>query len=214
MCKTRWTLLQLTLLLALLLALPAAAAAQGGYQTGFEITPIAGYRLSGDVTSYDCCSSSDSDLQVDESPVYGIIFDIPLSYGLQLELLANEQQSQFSVDRGIFDPSRELDDVDIDFFHAGLLWQWGRGQVHPFVTGSLGLARIKPEFANAEEQFSGSFAGGVKLLFNENIGLRLEGRGYWTNFDTDFNDDGHHHHDGSSDALYQFEGNIGLIIAF
>src|SRR5262245_19262417 len=100
MCNTRKTLLTL----ALLLALPAAAAAQ----SGFEITPMAGYRLSGNVTAYDDRGfSEDTDLQVDESSVYGVTFDIPLGYRWQLELFANEQQSSFSRDRGIFDPSED-----------------------------------------------------------------------------------------------------------
>jgi outer membrane protein with beta-barrel domain len=205
MRNTRQTLL----ILALLLALPAVAAAQ----SGFEITPMAGYRLSGNVTAYDDRGfSEDTDLQVDESPVYGVALDIPLGYRWQLELFANEQQSSFSVDRGIFDPSEDLGDVDIDFYHVGLLYNWGRGQVNPFLTASIGLARIEPEFADAEDQFSASLAGGVKMFFNDNVGLRLEGRGYWTNFDTEFRSG--RRRDRVDEALYQFEGNAGLIIAF
>ena len=216
MCQTRTmrkTLLNLAFLLALLLALPVAAAAQ----SGFEITPMAGYRLSGSITSYDDHGfSEDTDLEVEESPVYGVVFDIPLGYRWQLELLANQQQSNFNTDRGIFDDPENLGDVDIEFYHVGLLYSWGRGQVNPFFTASLGLARIEPEFADAEDQFSGSIAGGVKLFFSDNVGLRLEGRGYWTNFDADFRGDGRHHdHDDDfGEALYQFEGNAGLIIAF
>lgn len=204
--------------LALLLAFPALAAAQG---SGFELTPIAGYRLSGEVTAYDDDGfSEDTDVEVDESPVFGLIFDIPLGYRWQLELLANRQQSNFSFDPGLFDPSVDLGDVDIDYYHVGLVYNWGRGQVNPFLTGSLGLARIEPEAVNidSEDQFSASLAAGVKLRFNQNLGLRFEGRGYWTNLDTEFREDDfgcrRRRCDRVDEALYQLEGNVGLIVAF
>ena len=205
----------LLLTLALLLALPALAAAQEGR---FEITPTAGYRLSGQVTAYDDDGfSEDTDLEVDEGAIYGLTFDIPLGYRWQLELLANRQQSSFSFDPGLFDPSVDLGDVDIDYYHVGLLYEWGRGQVNPYGTAAIGLARIQPDSPaiDAEDQFSASLAGGVKLRFNENLGLRLEVRGYWTNLDTDF-DAGRRrrHFDTTDEALYQVEGSAGLILAF
>ena len=71
---------------------------------------------------------------------------------------------------------------------------------------------------DSEDQFSASLAAGVKLRFNQNLGLRLEGRGYWTNLDTEFRDDGfgcrRRRCDRVDEALYQLEGNVGLIFAF
>lgn len=200
-------------LFAVLLLLPAAALAQ---YPRFEITPTAGYRLNGEFEL-----SGDDFLQqnaeIEESAVFGVTVDIPLNENWQLELLANRQQSTFILDEGLFEPETELGDVELSYYHVGLLYQWGLGQVNPFFTFSGGLARIDPEFSalEAENRFSASLAGGVKILLSRNVGIRLEGRGYWTNLETDWDDDDDRfdRYD-DSDALYQGEVSAGLILAF
>jgi hypothetical protein len=197
-------------LLALLFLVPVAAAAQT-YR--FELTPTAGYRLKGSIAA-----SSDlgfaTDVQVDEKAIYGLTFDIPLSPRWQLELLANRQDTTFSVDGGLLDPARVLGKVNLDFYQAGFLYQEGRGQVNPFLVGTAGIARIDPQFPelNAETYFAATLGGGVKIFFSPNVGLRLEARGYWTNVQTNF-DNRYDRYDSSGD-LVQGEGSAGLIIAF
>lgn len=199
-------------LFTLLFLLPAAAFAQ---PSRFELTPFAGYRLAGD---FDARSSDAFDprlnIQVDESAVYGVLFDIPLSRNWQLELLANRQQTSFSVDRGFLEPQDDLGDVDLTTIHGGFLLQWGEGQVNPYVTLTAGITRIEPKFRNldSDDRFSASFGGGAKIFFAENVGLRLEARGFWTDLDTGF-DDRFDRYD-SGDGLFQGEGSVGLIIAF
>lgn len=202
-----------------LFLLPAAAFAQRGYiETGrFELTPFAGYRLQGD---FDASSSDgafgDLNVEVEEGGFYGAIFGIPLNRSWSIELLANRQESSFIIDEGLFDPEDDLGDVTLTYAHVGLLFQWGYGQVNPFITGSLGLARIEPEFdeLDADDRFSTSFGGGVKIFLADNIGLRLEARGYWTDLDTDFEDDDRFDRYDEGDGLFQAEGSVGLIIAF
>jgi hypothetical protein len=192
--------------------LPAAVFAQPGR---FEITPFAGYRLNGDFNA----ESSDVfdprlDVEIEESAAYGVLLDIPLAPNWQLELLANRQRSAFIVDRGLLEPSRELGDVDLTMVHAGVLLQWGAGQVNPFLAVSGGLTRIDPQFEelDADNRFSVSFGGGAKIFFSENIGLRLEARGFWTDLDTGFRD--RYDRYDSGDGLYQGEASAGLIFAF
>lgn len=199
-----------------LFLLPAAAFAQppGYIDTGrFELTPFVGYRLEGD---FEASDFADVDVEVDEGAVFGLVFDIPLDQNWQIELLANRQETAFVSDEGLFDPAAELGDVTLTYFHAGILFQWGGGQVNPFVTGSIGLAHIQPEFddLDADDRFSTSFGGGVKLFLADNVGLRLEGRWYWTDLGTDFDDDDFHHHDDDGAGLFQIEGSVGLVIAF
>jgi len=195
-----------------LFLLPAAASAQAGR---FEITPFGGYRLEGD---FDAQSSDafdpDLNVQVDASAVFGLVLDIPLAPNWQLEILANRQSSQFVVDRGLLTASSTLGDVDLTILQAGILFQWGEGQVNPFITAAAGLTRIDPQFdeLSSDDRFSTSLGGGVKIFFSENVGLRLEARGYWTDLDTGF-DDRNRRYD-SGDGLYQGEGSVGLIIAF
>jgi len=195
------------------LVLPSSA---GLAQPGrFELTPFAGYRLKGD---FDARSSDAFDprlnVKVDASATYGLVLDIPLSRNWQIELLANRQRSQFIVDRGLLSPSMTLGDVDLSTLQAGFVLQWGAGQVNPFVTAAAGLTRIEPKFneLSSDDRFSASLGGGVKVFFSENLGIRLEARGYWTDLDTGFN--GRYDRYDSGDGLYQTEGSAGLIIAF
>jgi hypothetical protein len=199
-------------LVTLVFLLPAAAFAQNGR---FEITPVAGYRLDGD---FDARSTTafDPDLKVkvDESAVYGIILDIPLSPSWQIEVLANRQSTEFVADRGLLTPTSTLGDVELTTLQGGFLYEWGGGQVNPFVVGAAGITRIEPKFGNlsTDDRFSASLGGGVKIFFADNVGLRLEARGYWTDLDTGFDDRNRRYRSG--DGLFQGEGSAGLIVAF
>jgi hypothetical protein len=213
----RKALFALTFLIA---AVPAAA--QPRYHTSrsgqFEITPLAGFRLAGEFNAgndrFDDGFLS-ADAEIEEGEFYGAILGIPLTSNWKLELLANRQDSTFIIDEGLFGPVVELGDLTLSYYHAGLAYEWGLGQVRPFITGSLGLARFDPDFPelNAENRFSGSLGGGVKIFFSEAVGLRLEGRGYWTDLGFDDDDDRFDRYD-SDEGLYQGEASAGLIIAF
>ena len=194
-----------------LLLLPAAALAQ---TRRFELTPMAGYRFDGTFEADSDFLNRNLDIRIDEGPTFGFLFDVPLTENWQLEFLANRQNSSFIVDEGLFTPERDLGDVTIDYFHAGFLYQWGPGQVNAFVAGTLGLSRIDPDFpeVEAENRFSGSLAGGVKIFFAPNVGLRVEGRGYWADLETGFEGRGDRFE--SDEGLYQGEVGAGIIIAF
>jgi opacity protein-like surface antigen len=199
-------------LMALLPLLPAAAAAQ---VRRFEITPFAGYRLSGEVdNSTGIGFDIRSDVEIDEGAHYGVMFDIPLSRNWQLELLASRQNTAFIVDEGLLSPSENLGDVDLGLYQAGFLLQWGEGQVSPFVVASLGMARLEPDFPelDAENYLAGSFGGGVKIFLAENVGLRLEGRGTWLDLQTDF-DNRYDRYDSDS-LTWLPEGAAGIIFSW
>ena len=195
---------------AFLLLVPAAAFAQPNQ---FEITPFAGYRLDGDIDA-----SSDlgfnRDVQVDESGVYGVLFDVGFTPNWSIELMANRQDTSFSVDEGLLSPTTKLGDVTLSYFQAGFLFQAGAGQVKPFFVITGGRARIEPDFPelDAENYFAGTLGGGVKIFLSPNVGVRLEARGYWTNLDTDYHDR-YDRYDSSGD-LIQGEASAGLILSF
>lgn len=196
----------------LLILIPAAALAQ---VPRFEVTPFAGYRLTGEIeNSADIGFDFESDVEIDEAPTYGVIFDIPLSPNWQLELMASRQNTSFIVDEGLLSPSENLGDVDLSLFQAGFLLQWGEGQVSPFAVATLGLARLEPDFVelDAENYFAGTFGGGVKIFFSENVGLRFEGRGTWIALDADFDDD-YDRYD-SDGATWMPEGAAGVIFSW
>jgi opacity protein-like surface antigen len=202
---------------------PAPVAAQGGYgyQGHLEITPLVGLRTGGELET-SVSDLFDTDVEIDDSETYGIAIDIPISRGFQVELLANRQESAFRANGALFDDDRRLADVSVENFQAGVLWQWGGGQVNPFFVATLGVAQLDPEVAGAksENRFAGTLGGGVKVFFSRNFGLRLEGRGYWADLGGDSFDDrcdrhGDYCYDYNYDQdLYQIEGAAGLIISF
>jgi hypothetical protein len=200
-------------LFALLVLAPASLLAQGPQPQRFELTPVVGYRLNSD---FDAVSGDffDANVDIEESATYGLLFDIPLGEsGWKLELLANRQESTLIVDEGILDPTLELGDLSLGIYHVGLLYQWGPGQVEPFIAFAGGLTHIAPDFpgVKADNRLSGSLGGGVKVFFTDNVGLRLEGRGYWTDLSDDNNNDRRFE---SEDALFQGEASAGLILAW
>ncbi len=203
------------MLLALLLLplIPAAAAAQ---VNRFEVTPFAGYRLSGQVdNAADIGFDRRSDIEIDEGATFGLLFDIPLSSNWQLELLASRQSSSFTADQGVLSPSDNLGDFDLGLYQAGFLFQWGEGQVSPFAVATIGLARIEPDFPelDAENYLSGSFGGGVKVFLSENVGLRFEGRGTWIDLQTDFHSSRYDRYD-SDGVTWLPEGAAGVIFSW
>jgi hypothetical protein len=198
-----------------LLLLPAAAVAQAGH---VEITPFAGYRLEGDFDDPDGeFIELGEDARVDEGSFLGVVVDIPFSSNWTVQLLGTRQESAFIVDDGLLSPDRELGDLTLTMIHAGFAFEWGAGRVHPYVSLTGGVTRLEPEFSSldAENRLSGSLGGGVKIFFSEHLGLRLDGRGYWTDLDDhEFDDHDRHRRYDTEAGLYQAEASAGLVFAF
>lgn len=190
------------------LLLPTVVAAQPRGQ--FELTPTIGYRLEGDFDVEDV-EVFDNGLKVKEGEFYGLVFDLPLGRHLQLELLANRQQSELIADAGLFGNDFVLADIDVTYYHVGVLWQFLAGQVRPYVVGSAGLARLDVALPgiDSEDRPSLSLGGGVKVFAGEHVGFRIESRGYYVALDD--NDDDRWEDENS---LTQGELSVGLILAW
>lgn len=217
MSKTAHTLRLPLLSLAFVGAFASVRTASA--QGQFQITPTAGYRTSGQLTATNRDFLDDeADIEVDKSSVFGVIVDIPFGQsGFGFEVLANRQQSAFTLDPGLFEPSERLGDIEISYLQGGIYYEWGGGQVVPFISATAGLTRLDPKFDDleTEDRASASLGGGVKIFFNRNIGVRLEGRGYWTDLDARFRDDDNRRRNSDvNQALYQGEASAGLIFAF
>ena len=206
-------------LVAGLAASPAAAQSYDGHR--FEFTPQVGFRWGGEISGEDNILF-DTDLQVQDGEMFGFIFDIPLSSNFQLELIANRQDTELGFDQGLFGGTIDVADITIDYYHVGMLFQTTDNDVVPFFVASAGITRLDPDVpgADSEERFSMSLGGGVKILFNDHFGLRLEGRGYFTLiddydsgcYDDDFCCDCGYYDSGTS--LSQGEASVGMIFAW
>lgn len=202
---------------ALALALAAAPAlAQDSYR--FELTPQAQFRWGGELAGENS-AISDFDLDVNEGEAFGLTFDIPLSSNIQLELLASRQSTDLRFDEGIFGDDATVADIDIAYYHVGVLFQGGSREVVPFFVASAGATNLDPDVpgASSETRFSLSLGGGVKVFFTDNIGMRFEGRGFWTAIDSDGDSDCRHRCDWDDygyDDLNQGTASVGLIFAW
>lgn len=216
------------LLLTFIISIPILA-----QTSSIEITPYAGYRAGGEIESQDSLLF-ERDADIDESVSFGVIVDVPLTHNLQLEFLVARQSSEFVEKGGLFSGDTRIFDVDLDYYHVGLLWQWGTGQVHPFIATSLGIGRLDVDApaASSEENFSMSFGGGIKIMTSDHIGVRIEHRWFWTDIDSgnyssssDDNptvcwDDGEWQDDCWNfdfdyvDDLLQSELSVGLVFSF
>ncbi len=192
-------------------ALPAVAAAQR-----FEVTPFVGYRIGGGLQDFDFEQDS-FDFQDTES--LGVALSIALREGVFLEILYSGQETTLEDESG-FQGDQPLFDLDVDYWHIGGLYEFDTGQAFkPFVVGTLGVTEFDPQPAgiSGETRFSIGIGGGAKMMFGENVGFRFEGRGFTTfvNSNTQvFCDPFRCYGYSSGTYMWQFEGRVGLILAF
>ena len=217
-----------TLSLLLILSVPAAFA-QGrdddwrrrpAYDdtprvNAFELTPFIGYRWGGTIFA-DQTFLFGEDVDVAPSANFGLNFALPLGdTGMKLELMANRQASELETESGLFEPEARIADIDVTYLHAGLQIPFARSRnATPYVIFSAGLANLDPQIraVSAENRFSASGGIGVKIPVNRALGVRLEGRGYYTSLEEEndcticdyfYNED-----------FYQGEVNLGFTFSF
>jgi opacity protein-like surface antigen len=200
--------------LIVIAAVPIVASAGA---PAIEITPTVGYRWGGELLAEDNALFG-TDVKLDESEAFGLIIDVPITRNLFVELMADRQETDlgeselFGIDN--------VADIEVTYYHVGVLYQWNLEHASPFVVGGIGLAKLDPDVpgSSSDERFSASVGGGIKLQVSEHVGFRFEGRGYWTNTDTDDWDDWWDECDDDcwdgDDDLLQGEVKVGLILTF
>jgi hypothetical protein len=181
-----------------------------------EVTPFFGYRTGGEFQA-DAINPY-GDVEIDDSEAYGLMVNIPLTPWSQIELMADFQSSSFQDNGDIFIPDQNLGDVDVAYYHVGYVFQGSDPRIQPFGVVSLGATNINPDLPglDSETKFSTSFGGGVKVFFSKNVGMRFEGRGFYTLLDS--NDDYYGGCDyycyDYGDDMWQSEVRAGLILRF
>ena len=199
-----------------LLALAASWPAWAGDDKK-EVTPFIGYRFGGNFENFTTGQNYD----VDSSESYGLTFDFPVDDEVKLELLYSRQDTEIETSGYL---GAERVPIDLEYYHVGAVYQPGLDdRLQPFVGGTLGATYMNPRGENlgSETRFSLSIGGGAKLFFSDHVGLRLEGRFYATFvngggsvFCSGGSGGGGCSFGFSGNALWQAEGNLGLIIGF
>lgn len=206
-------------LVIILLLAPTIALAQSDR---IELTPSFGFRWGGKILAEDS-SLLTHDVKLRSSETYGLNLGMPLGEHAQIELFVQHQSTELAEDSGLFAPGSGAVDVDVTYSHIGFLWQWplDHADIAPFVATSLGVGHVSPNLtgARAEDRFSGSLGWGFKFRLRDNVGLRIEQRGFFTDLSGNNGDDHHDRHcddwdECDSHALFQTSVTAGLVIRF
>ena len=146
-----------------------------------EITPFYGFQFNGKVVGYN------GDLNVRDASSYGVMLDISVQKGMQVELFysRSDTRADFVEYRG---PTYKLTDVSVNYFQLGFLRAVKKvDKITMYGIGSLGATLFSPSGTMYDETpdkyyfedwwlFSVTVGGGAKIMFSEKVGLRLEGR--------------------------------------
>ena len=166
---------QSLLCLLTLLSLPATSLAQS-----MELTPFAALRMGGDFDDIDTGES----YELDEATSLGMIFNWDLDAQRQVEVIFSRQDTEFTVEdnMGAFTPL----ELDVSYLQGGGTYLFDGDRARPYIAGTIGLTRFDPKDSgfDSETRISFSLGGGIKLFLTNNVGLRFEGRGYFTFFDS------------------------------
>jgi len=154
-------------------ALPALA--QGVVDSPkVQIAPLAAWGFGGSVLNL----ATGQERSFDAAPVYGGALDIKVGEGWYAEGFFSRQSTE--LDGGGVGPGF---DVALERYLLGIQQETGSNErVRWFVTFWLGATRFVPGVENydSELKFTGGLGLGVKTYFSDNIGLRLEVRGFYT----------------------------------
>lgn len=136
-----------------------------------EITPFAGYETSGRV------STSLGYLRVADGVNFGGAISFGFDEDAQIEFTYNHLNSELSLDNGSSDYT--ITPVNVDYYLLGALKAQRFGERWlPFAGASFGFVHYgtpEEDYGN-ESLFVISIAGGLKVLFSERIGLRIQAR--------------------------------------
>jgi hypothetical protein len=178
---------QLFLLAAALLPhslAPAAAFAQ------VDITVQAGYRWGGLETERDivCVASIDfpceAYAETDDDSFFGLTVGFPVGSGWAIEAHASRQETDLLYSNPVALVLAAPYDATITALEGDLVRRFELGKWEPFAGAGIGVVRYEADPVllfdfDKEDRLAANLVGGARFAFNENFGLRLEGRARW-----------------------------------
>lgn len=159
------------------LGLLPTLAQQSATWNKFEITPFVGYHFGGKI------SVRDGNLTFKDNIGYGVIADISVRPGMQVEILYSHQPSELRLKNYATGVQESLFDASIDYWQIGGLAEFFKGgMAKPFGVMTLGVTHLNPKEVgySSEVRFSFGLGGGAKIQPSQHIGFRLDGRLYFT----------------------------------
>ena len=151
----------------------------------FEVSPFFGYLFGGTVSDFNNSPAglpvSRWKLTLGDHSSFGLRLGYSFCSGLQpeFEWLRAAPKLQFRIP---FKPS-DLP-VSMDFFLAGISYNFASGRLRPYATVAVGAARLSGA-DDAQAQFTGKVALGLKIFVTPWLGVRAEAGGYATHLGED-----------------------------
>ena len=142
----------------------------GSSAHGIELTGMYGYQFGGSLDSYDGKLS----IQDSDNLMFGI--DIPMRYGMMVELSFIRQSSYLELKEYGTNITSNLTDLVTEYYQIGVIKGIPKGKVVPFGQFSLGATRFNPAKSTYSDQwaFSITLGLGVKFHFNDRFGIRVQ----------------------------------------
>lgn len=148
-----------------------------------EITPFAGYRISGDL-DVDSGAETGTSGETEDGGSFGVSAGLYRDPEGFYELLYSRRNAGLETT----DPDLQGAEVRIEYLHFGgtLLFPQPAGY-DGFISATIGLTRLDARSGNfsSEQDFSASFGGGFRIPLTGNLVATLGLRGYMTLVDSD-----------------------------
>ncbi len=140
-----------------------------------EISPLLGYRFGGQFEE----ETTNRDVDVKEAAAFGLAVDVEYAPDRMVEVFYSRQSTEI-------EDTNPTIDVDVEYFQIGGVAEFTQDSYTPYAVGTIGATRFSPDGDfDSETRFSLTMGGGVKWFFNERWAARVEGRAYFTFFDSE-----------------------------
>jgi hypothetical protein len=160
-------------LFSLALFFPVLLQAQ---EAGIELTAFGAYRFGGTFEE----KQSEAEYELNDSPSFGLILNLPHKDPTQWEILYSQQQTEAEfLGVTLNDP---VVDIDLHVLQLGGTYQWDGDVARPYLAFTLGGTHVRTSSAESRSDtfFSGSIGVGMKFLPTSRVGIRVEARAYGT----------------------------------
>jgi outer membrane protein W len=156
-----------------------------------ELTPYAGFRWSSQLTGTSLETDEGDtieNLDFESGAIFGLWFDYRIQNRLMLELTAEGFPSKIQGTNIDTREKTDAFDVVLYYFQLGLHYEiieYGvtaeEVKIRPFVYGGVGSTVFDAAGDHSTNtKLNVAFAVGFKFMFNERLGLRTQGRYFWT----------------------------------
>ncbi|MGH7493983.1 MAG: hypothetical protein ACREOO_16520 [bacterium] len=195
-----------TLLLALplLLGVSAGWAQEIQYKPDFEVTLVGGYQFGGsmdETVKHEGVSILGESLGIKGSEFAGVIVNYRLGPELLLELSYDRQFTTLDYHDANGVNVTKLADLNVDVYHAGLMYNWASGEVQPYVGGTIGMTSMTPnQDLSSVRRFSVAPVLGLKVFSSQHFAFRFQTRLLVTSMPKDQ----HYFYDGYQHTLNSY----------